>query len=76
MTSTLDVLEDRGWLRRTPYPDDRRSVFIEITNSGRTAADQVLPGIRNIERSVLSVLAEPERRTLLDMLARVLAHRS
>ena len=27
----LDTLEQRGWVRRTPNPDDRRSLLIEIT---------------------------------------------
>jgi DNA-binding MarR family transcriptional regulator len=72
-TSTLDALENNGWIQRLPNPDDRRSVFIEVTDAGRSIADQVLPGIRTIERDVLSVLSEKERRSLLDMLSRILA---
>jgi DNA-binding MarR family transcriptional regulator len=73
MTATLDLLERRGWIRRTPNPDDRRSVLIEITPDGRATADQLLPGIRTIERSILSALTEDERAHLLDLLAKVLA---
>jgi DNA-binding MarR family transcriptional regulator len=36
MTSTLDLLEHRAWIRRIPNPDDRRSVLIEITPDERT----------------------------------------
>ena len=46
ITSTLDGLERRGWVRRVPNPEDRRSLLIEITPEGRTTADQLLPGIR------------------------------
>ena len=46
ITSTLDILERRGWVRRVPNPDDRRSVLIEITAEGRATADQLLPGVR------------------------------
>ena len=73
MTATLDLLEHRGWIRRTANPDDRRSVLVEITPAGRAVTDQMLPGIRALERSVLSALTADERAHLLDLLAKVLA---
>jgi len=73
MTATLDLLERRGWIRRVPNPADRRSVLIEITPEGRAIADQLLPGIRTLERSIMSALTAGERTHLLDMLAKVLA---
>ena len=73
MTATLDLLEYRGWIRRVPNPADRRSVLIEITPDGRATADQLLPGIRTVEKSILSALAPGERAHLLDLLAKVLA---
>ena len=72
ITSTLDALERRGWVRRLPNPDDRRSLLIEITDDGRAAADQMLPGIRQLERRAMSALDEGERRQLLDYLRRIL----
>ena len=72
MTATLDLLEHRGWIRRVPNPADRRSVLIEITSEGRAITDQLLPGIRAIERSILSALTPDERAHLLDLLAKVL----
>ena len=73
MTATLDLLEHRGWIRRTPNPGDRRSVLIEITPEGRATADQLLPGIRTLERSILSTLTPEERVHLLGLLAKILA---
>ena len=73
MTATLDLLEYRGWIRRVPNPGDRRSVLIEITPDGRATADQLLPGIRTVERSVLSALTPGERAQLLDLLSKILA---
>jgi DNA-binding MarR family transcriptional regulator len=72
MTATLDLLERRGWIRRVPNPADRRSVLIEITAEGRATTDQLLPGIRTIERSILSALTPGERDHLLDLLAKIL----
>ena len=67
-----DLLEHRGWIRRIPNPDDRRSTLIEITPDGRAAADQLLPGIRTLEKSILSALSCEERAHLLDLLAKIL----
>ena len=73
MTATLDLLEYRGWIRRVANPGDRRSVLIEITPDGRATADQLLPGIRTVERRVLSALTPGERAQLLDLLSKILA---
>jgi len=73
ITSTLDILESRGWVERRPNPVDRRSLLIEITDAGRKTADQLLPGIRALERSAMSALTKNERTQLLAMLAKVLA---
>ena len=73
MTVMLDLLERRGWIRRVPNPDDRRSVLIEITPEGRATANSCFPGIRTVERSILSALTPGERSHLLDLLAKFLA---
>jgi DNA-binding MarR family transcriptional regulator len=73
MTATLDLLEHRGWIRRAANPGDRRSTLIEITDDGRAAVDQLLPGVRSLERSILSALTAGERAQLLDLLAKILA---
>jgi DNA-binding MarR family transcriptional regulator len=73
MTATLDLLEDRGWIRRMPNPEDRRSILIEITTDGQAVTDQLLPGIRVLEKIILSALTPAERSHLLDLLAKILA---
>ena len=73
MTAVLDLLEHRGWIERIPNPGDRRSVLIQITPDGRATADQLLPGIRSLERSVLSALSPDERAGLLNLLGKILA---
>ena len=72
MTGTLDALERRGWIRRVPNPEDRRSLFIEITDDGQAVADRLLPGIRRLEKAMLSELTPSERTKLLALLAKVL----
>lgn len=73
VTATLDLLQHHGWIRRVPNPDDRRSTLIEITPDGRNVTDQLLPGIRTLEKTVLSALTRSERAQLLDLLVKVLA---
>jgi DNA-binding MarR family transcriptional regulator len=74
MTATLDALERRGWVRRLPNPEDRRSTLVEITPEGRAASDTVLPAIRSVEKALMSVLTPTEREQLVEMLDRVLRH--
>jgi DNA-binding MarR family transcriptional regulator len=72
ITGTLDQLEYRGWVRRTPNSEDRRSVLVEITDAGKTVADQLLPGIRKVEKAVLAGLTAEEIGTLVELLGKVL----
>lgn len=72
MTATLDLLEKRGWVVRTPNHADRRSILVEITEEGRAVTDRMLPGIRQVELAVMSGLTERERRQLLRLLVKVL----
>ena len=73
MTGVIDQLEFRGWVRRLPNPDDRRSVLVEISETGKAVTDQLLPGIRKIEQATLAALSPAELRTLLGLLSKVLA---
>ena len=38
MTRNLALLEEKGWLRRTPGQEDKRTVRIELSESGRDLA--------------------------------------
>ncbi len=72
MTSILDVLERRGWIRRVPNPEDRRSVLIEISEDGYAVADRFLPGVRKIERAVMGDLSTKELAALMKILTKIL----
>jgi DNA-binding MarR family transcriptional regulator len=81
MTSLLDTLEKRGYLRRGPHPVDRRKVLVEITDAGSNIVDAMLPAIHARERTVLAdALDRREQAELLQLLAKVqasaLAHAS
>lgn len=72
MTSMLDTLEKRGFVRRLPHPDDRRKLLIEITDAGVAVVDELLPSIHQRERVVIDgALSAAEQSELLRLLARV-----
>jgi DNA-binding MarR family transcriptional regulator len=52
MSLTLDRLEDSGWVRRSPDPDDRRRVVVELTPTGLDLATRVNVALHAWERSL------------------------
>ena len=56
LTSVLDRLERRGHIARGTRPGDRRAVLIELTPSGRQAADTILVAITRLERRALGAM--------------------
>jgi DNA-binding MarR family transcriptional regulator len=72
MTSALDTLERRGLIRRTPHPDHRRKLLVEITPDAQAILDALLPSLHACERAVISgALSTSEQRQLLGLVARV-----
>jgi DNA-binding MarR family transcriptional regulator len=53
LTSVLDRLERRGHITRGSRAGDRRSVLIELTESGRTAAAMIRQTLSGVERRAL-----------------------
>lgn len=41
LTRLVNVLEDRGYLRRQPAPDDARAYLVTVTDAGRAALEQI-----------------------------------
>jgi len=52
LTSMLDRLEHRGLVRRSPNPEDRRSLLVSITRRGRAVARQVQRPVDDLERAI------------------------
>lgn len=71
MTSLLDTLTRRGLVRRTPHPDDRRMLLVDITDAGREVVDVVLPVTHRITREMFAELSETDRELLVGLLGRV-----
>lgn len=56
LTSVLDRLERRGHITRGTRPGDRRVVIIELTPSGRPAADTIARALAEVEGRALGGL--------------------
>ena len=56
LTSVLDRLERRGHVTRGTLAGDRRSVLIELTDSGRSAAGVIIQTLTDIESGTLGGL--------------------
>ncbi len=72
MTNRLDNMERRGLIRRLDDPDDRRGVIVELTAEGKGLWDATVAAQAEKESLVDSVLGEPEKRQLNDLLRRLM----
>ena len=75
MSQSVDALEERGWARRSPDPNDRRQVVVSLTETGR-GAPVMGRGVRQawIVDAMARRLNEEERAILtqsLDLLERI-----
>ena len=69
MTSRIDRLERRGFVRRLPDPDDRRGVLIELTDQGRETVDAAVAALTASDRQLVERL-DPTEFAQLEALLR------
>jgi DNA-binding MarR family transcriptional regulator len=68
MTNRVDRLVERGFVRRSPDPSDRRGVRVELTDSGKRAVDGAFTDLLKREHALLESLTDTERSELADLL--------
>jgi DNA-binding MarR family transcriptional regulator len=73
ITSRLDRLERRGYVKRTRHPDDRRGVLVELTEDGREILDQAVGANTGREKELLANLTTQEQKALAGLLKKLLA---
>lgn len=71
LVPSLNVCEDRGWIRRKRGKPDRRLVALDLTAKGRQSLDGLRQMLQSHEDLVTSELSETERRQLLVLLRKV-----
>jgi DNA-binding MarR family transcriptional regulator len=71
MTNRLDNLERRGFLRRVDDPDDRRAVFVELTDEGNKLWEKAV-GVQAEKESIVDAALGPRQKQELNDLLRKL----
>jgi DNA-binding MarR family transcriptional regulator len=69
VTSRIDRLERRGFVRRLPDPEDRRGVIIELTDEGRDVVDAAVAALTISDTQLVGRL-EPQEVAQLEVLLR------
>jgi DNA-binding MarR family transcriptional regulator len=72
MTNRLDNLERRGLLRRVDDPDDRRAVFVELTDDGNKLWEKAVGVQAEKEAIVDAALSRQEKQALNALLRRLM----
>jgi DNA-binding MarR family transcriptional regulator len=74
MTRMLDRLEAKGLIRRQRSADDRRAVYLELTDAGRAAYPRMRLRSMSVQNRFLKGISQDELRQLESLLTRVLAN--
>ncbi len=72
MTGLVDTLERDGLVRRAPDPADRRMMTVELTPRGERKLLKILPDHFRQMAWLMAPLSEPERKTLVRLLTKLL----
>ena len=71
ITSRIDRLERRGFVRRLADPNDRRGVMVELTDEGLEAVDSAVAALTVSDQQLLARL-EPDEIAQLESILRKL----
>ena len=73
MTRMIDRLEQKGLIRRTQLPDDRRRVGLELTAEGKAVYPKLRAAAATVQNRFLRGFTRSEVRQLEILLERMLA---
>lgn len=61
-------LEERGWVRRTPYDEDRRGAVATLTDEGFAVLDAAAPGhVEGVRRHLFDQLTDEQVKQLREI---------
>lgn len=73
MTSVLDTLERKQFVRRILDPTDRRKVLVDVTPEAQAVLEELLPDVQQLAVTLFGGFDEAALTRLLDMVAEVRA---
>lgn len=71
ITRLVNVLDERGLIRREQWPGDRRQTLCQITPAGLRILEDLDPPVDALDDAAASALTDDELETLLQLLGRV-----
>lgn len=71
ITRSLDLLEKKELLVRSPIPDNRRQYNIVLTKKGKAFIDKNMETVQNHRKLSMQGFTEEEQKTLLQMLQKI-----
>lgn len=70
-SEVIAKLEDAGYIKRTPNETDRRTININLTELGKTAAEEAKKERKQRHEQMFSCLSEDEKEQLLSLLEKI-----
>lgn len=71
-TGLLDKLEEAGLVRRSPHPDDRRALLVQLTDLGQAVYTEVAPLFSERVADLMSCLTPTQQSEMLAALETLL----
>lgn len=72
MTNRVDRLESKKLVKRTPDPNDRRSIIVSLTPKGVALINEAISDHVNKGSKLLSCLSKNEQKTIAKLLRKLL----
>ncbi|MBV8912629.1 MAG: winged helix-turn-helix transcriptional regulator [Acetobacteraceae bacterium] len=70
--NVLERLEAKGWIVRSPSPQDKRIKVLRLSPVGSKVLDVVEPAVRRVQERLLEPLAPGERTEMMRMLEQLI----
>jgi DNA-binding MarR family transcriptional regulator len=74
MKRLLDRVEEKGWIRRIPCANDRRTLILELTEQGRAIYPKIMEGVSKVHNRMLDGLSPVEETQLKYFLQKITAN--
>lgn len=71
MTYLIDQLEKKQLVERQFSKEDRRSIYVDLTEKGRKLIESIFPEHEKLANELFKVLTDEERINLLELLKKV-----
>lgn len=71
MTYVIDKLEERGLLRRRPCPEDRRVLYVELSDDGRSIIEHAFEEHAELLRELTGELSSKEKHHVSELVKRL-----